>query len=170
MKEEILDVVDENDKFVRKATRKDVRENVLQHRIARVIIKNSNQAFLVQKKSKNKKTFASYWDVGIAETVLSGEGYVGAAIRGLMEEVGIVGISNIKLMHSFLFKIRYSSSQTNEQCKVYEILYDGKIKTQDEEIEDIKFLMIEEIKNLMEKEPFHPVGKIAFEKYLQLKK
>ena len=167
MEEEILDVVDEQDKFIRKTTRKDVRENVLAHRTARVIIKNPKQEFFIQKRSKNKLTFPSHLDIGIAETVKSGEGYVSAAMRGLMEEVGIVGVSNIRLMHSFLFKIKYTSSQTNEHCKVYELTYDGKIKPQDEEIDDIKFLIIDEIKSLMGREHFHPVGALVFKKYLE---
>ena len=168
MEEEILDVVDENDKFIRKATRKEVRENVLMHRTARVIIKNRNGEFLIQKRSANKKSFSAHFDLGIAETSLSGEGYVGAAIRGLMEELGIIGVSNIQLIHSFLFKIRYSSAETNELCKVYWIDYDGKLILQEEEIDEIRFMTIEQIKKLMEKFPFHPVGKIVFEKYLEI--
>ncbi len=169
MEEEILDVVDGNDKFVRKATRKEVRENALLHRTARVIVNNSKNEFLIQKRAADKKTFPAHFDIGIAETSLSGEGYVGAAIRGLMEELGIIGVSNIQLMHSFLFKIKYNSSETNELCKVYEILHNGKITAQEEEIEEIKFLTIEEIKKLIEEFPFHPVGKLVFEKYLELK-
>ena len=38
--EEILDVVDEEDQFVRKASRKEVREKALMHRVSRVIIVN----------------------------------------------------------------------------------------------------------------------------------
>ena len=168
MEEEILDVVDENDNFVRKATRKEVRERVLLHRVSRVIIKNNKNEFLVQRRSKNKKTFPSHWDIGVAETVKSGEGYVSAAIRGLMEELEIIGISNIQLMHSFLFKIKYNSPQTNEFCKVYKILYNGKIKTQEEEIEDIKFSKLEELNTLIQNDLFHPIGKLAFEKYLEI--
>lgn len=169
MEEEILDVVDDNDKFVRKATRKEVREKALMHRTTRVIIKNDKNEFLVQKRAADKKNFPEYLDIGIAETVKSGESYEGAALRGLIEEVSIFGISNTKLTHSFLFKIKYNSLQTNEHCKVYEVQYNGKIKIQDEEIEDAKFLTIEKIKKLIEKDPFHPVGKLVFEKYLERK-
>ena len=168
MEEEILDVVDEKDKFVRKAARKEVRENVLLHRVARVIIKNRKGEFIVQKRSAAKKIFPSHFDIGIAETVKSGESYEAAAIRGLTEEFGIFGVSNIQLMNSFLFKIRYNSLQTNEFCKVYRLEYDDKINPQKEEIEDIKYLKIDKIKKLIDM-PFHPVGRIAFEKYLELK-
>ncbi len=169
MEEEILDVVDENDRFVGKTTRKEVREKVLMHRVSRVIIKNSENKFLIQKRAATKKMFPSHFDVGIAETVKSGGGYVGAGMRGLMEELGIFGISNIQLMHSFLFKIKYSSLQINEHCKVYQIVYDGKLTVQQEEIDDIRLLEIEDIKKLMREMPFHPIGKVVFEKYLEEK-
>ncbi len=99
MEEEILDVVDEKDKYVRKATRKEVRENTLLHRVARVIIKNRKGELIIQKRSAAKKTFASHFDIGMAETVKSGESYEAAAIRGLTEELGIFGVSNIQLMN-----------------------------------------------------------------------
>lgn len=168
MEEEILDVVDEKDRFVRKSSRKEVREKKLLHRVARVIVKNNKNESIIQKRNADKKTFPSHFDIGIAETVKSSESYESAAIRGLYEELGIFGVSNIQLTNSFLFKIRYNSMQTNEICKVYMLEYNGKINFQKEEIEEVKSLKINEVKKLI-KMPFHPVGKIAFEKYLELK-
>lgn len=168
--EEILDVVDEKDQFVRKATRKEVRENALIHRTSRVIVKNSQDLFLIQKRSMNKDMYPGYWDIGVAGTVSTGDGYVGTVMRELMEELGIVGISNIQLMHSFLFKIKYRSSENNVNCKFYKLNYDGKLIVQKEEIDEIKFMSLKDIKKLIEKEKFHPVGKMVFEKYLEIEK
>ena len=167
--EEILDVVDKTDKFVRKATRKEVMEKALMHRDSRVVIENSKGEFLVQKRSMNKDTYPEHWDIGVAETVKSGESYEGAAMRGLVEEVGIIGISNIQLIHSLLFKIKYNSPKTNEHVKVYKIFYDGKLTIQKEEIDETKFLTKEDVTNLIEKLPFHPVGNMVFERYLEMK-
>jgi len=168
--EEILDVVDEKDQFVRKATRKEVREKVLLYRVARVIVLNNKGEFLVQKRSMDKDIYPGHWDIGVAGTVSSGNGYVGTAMRELMEELGIVGISNIQLMHSFLFKLKYQSSINNEHCKVYKLIYDGKIIPQKEEIDEIKFFTGEESKELVETSNFHPVGAMVFKKYLEFKK
>mgnify|MGYP001564276284 CR=1 FL=1 len=55
--EEILDVVDEEDKFVRKATRKEVREKALMHRVSRIIIFNKDKKFVVQKRSMSKDMY-----------------------------------------------------------------------------------------------------------------
>ena len=170
MNEEIVYVVDEQDRFVRKATRKEVTENALLHRTARVIIKNTKGELLVQKRSMNKDLYPGHWDIGVAETVQNGDSYESTATRGLHEELGIIGISNIQLIHSFLFKIRYSSAQSNELCKVYKLLFDGKIIAQKEEIDEARFLTKEGIKNLIgTNKAFHPVGILAFNKYLEIK-
>ena len=165
--EEIIYVVDEQDQFVRKAARQEVRQKALMHRTARIIISNGNGLFLVQKRSAGKDIYPSHWDIGIAGTVRESESYESTAMRELMEEVSITGISNMQLMHSFLFKIRYSSSVHNAHCKVYMLHYDGRIVPQKEEIDEIGFMAAEDVKEIIRKTQFHPVGKIVFEKYLE---
>ena len=165
--EEVLYVVDGEDKFVRKATRKEVRENALLHRCSRIIITNGNGLFLAQKRSMGKDIYPGYWDIGVAGTV--SESYESTAIRELMEELGITGVSNIQLAHSFLFKFKYDSKISNAHCKAYELIYHGDFTPQKEEIDEIKLLEPGKIKKLMEAEPFHPIGRLVFEKYLELK-
>ncbi len=167
--EEIVYVVNEEDKFVRKATRKEVMENALLHRCSRIIVHNGKGMFLVQKRSMNKDTYPGCWDIGVAGTVSEGDSYESTAMRELMEELGITGVSNIQLMHSFLFKLKYNSKISNAHCKAYELIYNGAIKPQNEEIDEVKLLEIREIKKLMETEEFHPIGKLVFEKYLEIK-
>ena len=169
MEEEIIYVVNEKDQFVRKSTRKEVRENALLHRGARVIIKNKENKFLVHKRSASKDINPLMWDIGIAETVKGGGSYESTAMRGLLEELGIIGISNIQMMHSVLFKLKYFSLRHNILCKVYKLTYSGQIHIQKEEIDDITFLTKEEIISLIEKADFNPVGKVVFNKYLELK-
>ena len=169
MEEEIIYVVNEKNQFVRKTTRKEVMEKGLLHRHARVIIVNKDEKLLVQKRSLSKDKYPGYWDVGVAGTVKEGDSYESTAMHELYEEVGITGISNIQLMRSLLFKFAFHSPEYNVLCKAYKIQYDGKLKLQEEEVDEAKYMLIEEIKNIIEKEPFHPVGKIVFEKYLETK-
>ena len=165
--EEIMYVVDEKDQFVRKAARQEVIQKALLHRTARVIVTNGSGLFLVQKRSADKDIYPSHWDIGIAGIVRGGESYEGTAMRELMEEAGIIGISNIQLMHSFLFKIRYSSPVYNAHCKAYMLHYEGKIIPQKDEMDEVRFIEAEDVKELMGKPQFHPVGKIVFDKYLE---
>ena len=165
--EEMIDIVDEEDRFIRKATRKEVREKALLHRYSRIIIVNNERNLLVQKRSVHKEVYPGYWDLGVAETVLSGESYESAAIRGLDEELGIVYVSNIQLIRSFLFKLKFRSAKDNGNCKVYKHMYNGKITPQPKEVEEAMFLSIEEIEKLIAGNKFTPSGKLAFETHLK---
>ena len=165
--EEMLDVVDDDDKVVRMAPRKEVREKGLLHRCARAIVKNDNEEIMLQKRAMAKDIYPGQWDIGIAETVKSGESYNDAAIRGLHEEAGINGDkSSLK----FLFKFRYKSKINNTITSAYEYYHNGAVHPQEEEVDEVKFLSKDKLPELMQKEKFHPVGKIIFEKYMEAKK
>lgn len=169
MSEELIDVVDDKDQFVRKTERSEVRQKALIHRSARVIILNNKREFLVQKRSTSKDIYPGYWDLGVAETSISGEGYVFAAIRGLQEELGIIGISNIQLIHSFLFKLKFRSPNDNGNIKMYELVHNGKINPNYIEVEEVKFISADGVFELIEKGHFTPGGAMAFKKYWELK-
>ena len=169
MREELVDVVDEDDQFVRKATRKEAKEKSLRYRLARVIIINSEGKILVQKRAKGKELYPSWWDIGVTETLRSGESYEAAAMRGLMEELGIIGVSNIQLIRAFLFKVVYTSKYNNVICKVYKHEYDDKLTLQPDEVDEVRFLTATEIEQFMQREQFTPGGKITFQKYLEHK-
>src|SRR3989338_8129878 len=167
--DEIVYVVNKKDQFVKKATRKEVREKALLHRVARVIILNDEKKFLIHKRTKNKDINPGLWDIGIAETVIEGDSYESTAMRGLNEELSIQGISNVQLSRSVLFKLIYLSLNHNILCKIFNLIYNGPIYFQKEEIEEIKFLDKGELLELIKSKKFSPVGKTVFETYLKLK-
>ena len=167
MEEEILDVVDEKDFVVRKATRQEVREKGLLYRSSRVIILNSVGELLVQKRSSKKDIFSGYWDIGVAETVISGEDYETAAWRGLEEETGVTK-KGLESRLVYLFDLRYRSEWYNENSKVYKLVYDGNLTLDENEVEKAQYLSIAGIKGIINHNPFHPSGKEAFEKYLKI--
>ncbi len=167
---EYVDVVDEEDKFVRKATEMEMREKTLLHRAARIILVNKEGKFLVQKRSKNKELYPGYWDIGVSETLKSGESYESAAVRGLLEELGLMYISNIQLLHSFIAKLKFRSKQDNVNYKVYEYLCQGKVYVNKDEIEEAKFIPLEEVEKLISEGKFTPGGEMAFRECLKGKK
>ena len=104
--EEMIYVVDDDDNVVRETTRKEVRKKGLLHRDVTVVITNSRNEFLIQKRSLKKDIYPGFWDFGMSETVGAGEIYSQAAVRGLQEELGIEDISEKNLEKSFLFKFK----------------------------------------------------------------
>ena len=91
---EYVDIVDENDKAVGKATREESNEKNLRRRGSMVLVFNKKNEILIHKRASEELEFPGLWDFGSAETLISGESYESAAIRGLKEELGITGISN----------------------------------------------------------------------------
>ena len=168
MSDEIIDVVDVEDNVLRKAQRSEVREKGLLHRAARIIVVNARGKILVQKRSAQKDLYPGCWDVGIGETVMSGESYESGAVRGLAEEVGINGITEARIKGSFCFMNKFRSEKDNSNSKVYDLIYDGEIKPDPAEVEEVRYVSAYEIKRLMEKD-FAPDGAETTRKYLEMK-
>ncbi len=165
---EIVDVVDENDRLLRKAARSEVEEKKLLHRVSRVIVVDKEGRLLVQKRSASKKTRPGWWDIGVTETLQSGESYESAAIRGLAEEVGIMGISTTEIMRSSLVKARHKSQTSNVICKVYGLMYNGNITPDHDEVEEASVMAAEKVEKLIDEGKMTPGGIETFRKFSKL--
>jgi isopentenyldiphosphate isomerase len=162
--DEVVDIIDENDKVIGKTTKNIARGKNILHRGAHVVVFNSDGKLFVQKRSKTKLVHPGLWGLGAGGWVSSGEDYETAAKRELKEELGI------KKGIKFLFDFRYKTSDDNYKSKFYKCIFDGKIKLQKEEIEKGEFRTINEIKNMSKKGLLCPDTAIFFEKYLEMKK
>lgn len=87
--EEFLDVIDENDVVVAKATRREIHSRGLPHRAVHIFVFNSSGQIYVQQRSANKDTHPLKLDSSAAGHLDSGEDYAQAAIRELFEELSI---------------------------------------------------------------------------------
>ena len=156
MIDEMVYIVDEEDNVVGSVPRSRMRAENLRHRVVRIFLFNSKGEMFVHQRTFEKDIYPGYFDVTIAGTVTSGD-YEENAVRELEEEVGI---KDQKL--EFLFKHKLEDTFT----LAYRCVYDGPLRLQKEEIIDGKFIPIDEVKELMDKEKFHPDGVAVFKKYL----
>ena len=163
MTEEIIDVVDEDDKVLRQELRSTVRKDVLMHRACTIIVKNSGGEYFVQKRSVKKDLFPGMYGVGVGETVTAGEKYDEAAVRGLKEEIGVSATP------TFLFHITFRHPQDNEQIHVYECVTDEELNFEDEEVAEGFFVSEDELKAMLDKKPFTHTAKGAIKKYWEMK-
>jgi 16S rRNA (adenine1518-N6/adenine1519-N6)-dimethyltransferase len=150
MPDELLDVVDEADRVTGQAPRSTVHELGLLHRGVHVLLLSPNGDLLVQKRSAQRRQYASLLDCSTSEHVKAGESYEQAAGRGLLEELHLQ-VPELKPLVKF--KLNYGLND-NEISVVFEgrtgstgIEYDPV------EIESIQWMGEDDLKDRMEKDP-----------------
>ncbi len=89
--DELFDVVDEADRVIGQATRAEVHRRGLWHRAIHVLVFNAAGQVFLQKRSMAKDMAPGCWDSSCSGHLDAGEGYDGAAVRELGEEIGVFG-------------------------------------------------------------------------------
>ncbi len=144
MKEEYLDIVNENDKIIGKDTRENVHVNHQIHRGVHVFVMNSKGQILIQKRSKNKSDRPGYLDASAGGQVLSGETYKQAALREPTEELGFSPKGVIKVT-----KYNSYSRRQKEKRTLFLVYNEGPFKLNKYEIEWIKFFDIKKLNSMI---------------------
>ncbi len=107
MKEELLDVLDENGvKTDEVLPRSEVHKKSLWHRAIVVAIVNGENKILLQQRSMNKEKNAGMWDISVAGHLSSGQDSLAGANREISEEVSVnlgfsVKVKDFRFMTSF---------------------------------------------------------------------
>lgn len=161
---ELVVVVDAENNVIGEAPRQEMRRNRLWHRATYVFVFDSAGRLHVQKRTMTKDVYPGYWDPAAGGVVLAGESCEEAARRELEEELGI---SNVPLRHAFDF--RYEDEASHLWGGVYECVYDGPLRLQQEEVEDVVRMTPDEIQSRSTGEPFTPDGLVALKRLLGLR-
>lgn len=143
--EELLSVVDENDKFLKAVERKIVHNSDLCHRGIHILLKNNRNEIMLQIRSPTKDKFPNCYDCSVSEHVIAGESFEDAAKRGIMEELGLKNIALKKLVK---LKMNYGPHD-NMITEVFEINFSGKLNLDKKEISKAIFVPKQNIKKLL---------------------
>ena len=87
--DEIFDVVNERDEVIGQSTRREVHARGLRHRAVHVLVFDSGGRVFLQKRSMAKDSAPGCWDSSCSGHLDAGEDYVSAAVRELVEEIGL---------------------------------------------------------------------------------
>ena len=124
---------------------------------------NSKGEFLIQKRSPNKKFFPNMWSQtggGVDE----GETTLQAALRECKEELGItIDLSNIELILSFKRKFDFV-----DVWLVKQDIDISNIVLQEEEVSEVKWSSIDEIRELMKTDKLAKSIEIYFDMFINL--
>jgi len=159
--EEIGVLVDEEDRVIGTAPRRDIRSRNLLHRGVAIIVRNPVGEIYVHRRTEAKDVFPGMYDMVVGGMVAAGEAYEETARRELAEELGVRGVEP-----AFLFKHRYRGDRNNAWMSLYEVVWPGSIRHQEEEISWGVYMTEEEIAAKLAEWPFAPDHLEAFDRYL----
>jgi 8-oxo-dGTP pyrophosphatase MutT (NUDIX family) len=127
--EELVAIVDADNRVVGSAPRREMRARGLPHRATYILVFNGGGELFVQRRTLTKDVYPGYLDPATGGVVLAGEDYSAAAARELEEELGIRGVP---LTPHFEFHYR---DDTNEVWGwVFSCTWDGPLTLQEEEV------------------------------------
>ena len=162
-KDEIVLIVDKDNKVTGSTPRHQMRASGLPHRATYILVFNSLGELFVQKRTMTKDIYPGYYDVAAGGVVLAGEHYDESAKRELAEELGI---KETDLTSHFTFF--YQEDKNRVWGRVYSCIYDGELILQAEEVESGYFMSPLEVLALSKKEPFTRDGIYVLKRYLEL--
>ena len=164
--DEIICIVDENNVVVGSARREEMRRDRLIHRATYIFAKNSREEFYVQKRTMIKDYCPGYFDPVSGGVVQANESFEENAYRELEEEMGIHGQP---LTHLFTFY--FEDERTRCYGDAWEVVYDGELTLQEEEVDSVHMMTMEEIFRRAEEEGelFTPDGLEACRRYVAFK-
>lgn len=151
---ELIEVLDHNgNKNGIIKTKREIKRNGDYHRAIRVVIVNSNNEVLFQKRSNKKKMFSNLWSIYLTGHVKAHEEPIDAVIREVKEEIGIDILSDEL---EYLYTIKDEKKNKNYDERIF---FDTYLLKKEIGIDDIKmnnevigvqFLTLDEINYLVE--------------------
>jgi isopentenyldiphosphate isomerase len=128
MKDEIVDLINEQNQVIGQATRREIRSKNLLHRGVAILVENSQGEVYIHQRTATKDLFPSAYDMFVGGVVGLGESFEAAAQRELAEELGVQSDPN------FLFEHLYHGPHNYSFIRVFQTVWDGPIRHQPEEV------------------------------------
>ncbi len=140
-------VVDENDRVIGAASRREVHGNNLRHRAVHIFLFNHAGELLLQKRSRWKDRHSGLWDSSAAGHVGVGEEYDATAARELREELGATtDLSRVA-------KLPASEQTGQEFIWLYRGKQEGPFTLARSEIDAVQFFPLELVERWVEERP-----------------
>ena len=162
-----LDVIDERDEVIGKASKQDIYKRLLSHRIVHIFIFNDKEEMALQLRSNNVPFCPLHWCTAAAGHVQSGESYEQAAMREMKEEIGTT--TKIEFLHKDIYVYGNQYDNDNENNKIglrnglkkmiatFRCEYNGPFNIDPDEVYQVEFFTMGKIQEMINKgENIHP--------------
>jgi isopentenyl-diphosphate Delta-isomerase len=144
---EILEILDVDDKVIGTATRGEIHRRGFLHRAVHIFVFNSAGEVYIQRRSISKDRHPGKLDSSAAGHVDPGESYEQTAIRELGEELGI------KAEVKEVLRVPASGETDNEHVVLFEVTTESVPVPNPDEIQWGAFMSRESVTKLMDDEP-----------------
>ena len=170
---------EDNSKVVGLMPRSVVHRDGFLHRAVNVIVLNSQEQVLLQKRASSKDVCPSCWDISCAEHLTPGETYEQAVIRGLAEELSIKieplhlrngALSCMRPAALFKYDDPIKNVKDYEFTECWKFVYDGDWQIDKNEVQEAALFPIAEVARMAaeNKELFTPWGLREISYFLRL--
>ena len=138
--QEIVTVVDGENRPVAELPRHRVRSENLAHRATYIFVFDRRGRVLVQRRTATKDMYPSHYDLAAGGVVAAGESYEECAKREAEEELGIRGAALERRLDFY-----YEDERNRCFGRVFSCVREGPFTLQAEEVESVEFLTADEI-------------------------
>ena len=160
---EMFEIVNERGEVIGTAPRNVCHgDPSLVHRSVHVLVFDSAGRLLMQLRSMDKDIQPGKWDTSVGGHLGVGESYEVAAARETSEELGISGVSL-----NYLYDYQLRNEVESENIRSFCVVYDGPIKYQAEEIDEVRFWDVDEVKKTLGTGVFTPNFEQEFGLYIK---
>jgi len=151
--EELVDIVDDDDRVIDTVPRSVMRAENLRHRAVFVLVRSSRGEVLIHRRSETKDVWPGQWDLAVGGVVAAGEGYDVAAFREVAEELGVtIAAGGLEPLGAGSF----ADPDVRLVGRVYQLVHDGPFTFSDGEVVEARFVGLAELEARLARDPFLP--------------
>lgn len=164
MEEQVI-LVDKNDNQLGVMPKMEAHEKAVLHRAFSVFIFNKKGELLLQQRAAHKYHSPLLWTNTCCSHQRNGESNLEAGVRRLQEEMGFS--TDLNEVFSFIYKAPFDNGLTEHELDHVMIgFFDEEPNINKEEVEDFKWMLLEDVKADMDKNPsiYTEWFKIIFDK------
>lgn len=147
--DELLFVVDEHNFPLEPLARSFVHTNAIWHRTTGIWVINDKKQILCHKRSLKKDIKPGLWEAFFGGHLQPGEDYVDSAVKEIREELGITVLANTLLPYKILKSDKPNHKEFQHIFAHKTVLHDTDFNFEKEEIDELKWLNIEELTTLL---------------------
>lgn len=144
MTDELVALVDEDGGVVGSAPRSVVRRDNLRHAATAVLVRDPAGRIYLHRRSDTKDWAPSHWDSAAGGVIVVGEEPADSAVRELAEELGVSGVTPVALGTHL-----YEDDTTRCFEYAYEVVWDGPVRHQPEEVTEGRWVTLGELAVLL---------------------